>query len=221
MHSVVAVFPTWEAAERAAKTLKLPDDRVSVVAPGPREQEDSGIGPTLGGAVGAAVGAAAGSSLGTAVASLLLPGVGPVVATGIVAAFLFGAGGAAIGAAAGSNVESATDPEPAHDPRDVFFFHEALRRGRAVLMALAETREQADLVRSTLAAAGGESLDTTREAWWRDLRDDQGDFAGDEDEYRRGFEAALADPGKHPADSATAAYRQGYERGCEYLRKLS
>lgn len=230
MHSVVGIFSTRDAAQRAANALSLPPERLSVVAPGPREAEDAGIGPALSGAVGGAVGAAAGSALGTAVASLVLPGVGPVIATGVVAALLFGAGGAAAGAAAGEKIERAAQPDPAHDPRDIFFYHEALRRGRAVLLALAATGEEAESIRSELARHGAQSLDTTREAWWRDVREGErityeGDFARDEEDYRRGFEAALEPSNRGRALDETAgfpdAYRRGYLRGCHYLDKLS
>ena len=227
MHSVVGIFPTREAAQKAARLLLLPDERVSVVAPGPSETEDAGIGAPLGGAVGGALGAAAGSTLGTAAASLLLPGVGPVVATGMVAALLLGAGGAVAGAAAGEKVEQAMEPDPAHNPHDLFFYHEALRRGRAIVLALAETPEEAASIRGTLANEGAAGLDIIREAWWHDLRENErgayeGDFAGDEDDYRLGFEAALnpANRDKPLGDSPTVptAYRKGYERGHEYLR---
>jgi hypothetical protein len=70
--------------------------------------------------VGGALGIATGSSLGTAAASLMLPGVGPVVATGMVAALLLGAGGAVAGAAAGEKIEQTMETDPAHNPRDVF-----------------------------------------------------------------------------------------------------
>jgi hypothetical protein len=230
MHSVAGIFSTRNAAEKAARLLTLPADRVSVVAPQPLEPEDAGIGSALGGVVGGVLGTAAGTSIGTAAASLLLPGVGPVVATGVVAALLLGAGGAVAGAAAGEKIEQAMETDPAHNPRDLFFYHEALRRGRAIVLALAGTAEEADSIRSKLAAEGAEGLDVIREAWWGELREKErvvyaGDFAQDEDDYRLGFEAALdpANRNKPLEDSVEAshAYRQGYERGYEYLRKLS
>jgi hypothetical protein len=210
--------------------LALPDDQVSVVAPAPREPEDKGIGAALGGAVGAALGAAAGSSVGTAVASLLIPGVGPVAATGVLAAVVLGGGGAVAGAAAGQKIEHVAGRDPAHDPRDLFFYHAALRRGRAIVLAVAETPQQAAAIQSNLASAGAGNLESFREAWWEELREQergayQGDFAEDEEEYRRGFEAALepANRDKPAADSAglPEAYRKGYERGSQYLRELS
>jgi hypothetical protein len=142
---------------------------------------------------------------------------------------VLGIGGAAAGAAAAEKVDRAMEPDHVHNPHDVFFYHEALRRGRAVVLALAETEEQAASIRRKFEAAGAESLDTTREAWWRDLRESeraayQGDFATDEADYRRGFEAALdaANRGKRLDDDATVsqAYRKGYERGYDYFCKL-
>jgi hypothetical protein len=230
MQSVVGFFSTREAAERAAKSLTLPEDRISVIAPGPRKPEDAGIGAALGGAVGAALGAATGSSLGTAAATLMLPGVGPVVATGVIAALLLGAGGGAVGAAAGKKAEDAAGREPTHNPRDVFYYHAALRSGRAIVLALAETTEEADSIQSKLASAGAEDLDTARELWWGDLRESEraayeGNFADDEEEYRRGFEAAMKPANrdqrlKESADVSNA-YRKGYERGYQYLQDLS
>ncbi len=230
MHSVVGIFPTRESAHKAAELLMIPNDRISVVAPRHLEEEDAGIGRALGGAVGGALGAATGSSLGTAAASLLLPGVGPVVATGVIAALVLGAGGAVAGVAAGNKVEQAMGVDPAHDPRDVFFYHEALRRGRAIVLALAETTGEADSIRRKLTSEGGQGLDVIREAWWQDVRENEragyeGNFAAEEDDYRLGFEDAL-DPrnrDKRLAESAVVSnpYRRGYERGYEYLRKLS
>ncbi len=230
MHSVAGIFPTRDAAERAAASLALPPDRISVAAPAPVEPEDAGIGPALGGTVGGAVGAAAGSALGAAAAALTLPGVGPIIVTGIAAGLVFGAGGAAAGAVLGEQAEQATRPDPAENPRDVFFYHEALRRGRAVVLALASSAEEAEFVRNRFAALGGESIDAVREAWWTGLRESErsiyaGDFARDEADYRQGFEAALeaANRGRPLAENAAVpdAFRRGYERGYEYLRRLS
>jgi hypothetical protein len=229
MHSVVGVFSTWEAAERATKPLGLPEDRFSIIASDRREPQETGIGAPLGGAVGGALGAATGSAVGTAAASLLLPGVGPVIATGVVAALVLGAGGAAIGASAGGNLEDATEVQP--PARDAFFCEEALRRGRVIVVALVETQDQAEAVRHVLSREGAESLEATREAWWGKLREGErtsyeGNFEQDEEAYRRGFEHALepANRGKQleeSADNVSSAYRKGYERGYEYHHKLT
>jgi hypothetical protein len=98
------------------------------------------------------------------------------------------------------------------------------------VLALAETAEEGDSIRSKPASEGAEGLDVIRGAWWQGLRQNErveyeGNFAQDEDDYRLGFEAALepANRNKGLGDSVNApdAYRRGYERGYEYLRKLS
>src|SRR6185369_3069808 len=114
-------------------------------------------------------------------------------ATGVVAAVLLGAGGAVAGAAAGDKVDHKLETDPTHDPRDVFFYHEALRRGRAVVLALAGSKKEAEAIGRKLAARGGHSIDVIREAWWQDVRENErsrydGDFAADESDFRRGFE---------------------------------
>jgi hypothetical protein len=227
MHSAIGVFSSWDAAEQAARDLGLPEDRLSIVAGDRREPEETGIGAPLGGAVAGFMGAAAGSAIGTGVAAMVLPGVGAVIATGVAAALVLGAGAAAIGATAGEELEEATEIHP--PARDTFFCEEALRRGRVIVLATAETAEQANSIRGRLAAEGAESLDVTRQDWWHDLREAErtayhGDFSRDEEIYRRGFEAALepANRGKRLPDDASvsAAYRSGYDRGKEYYDRL-
>ena len=224
MHSVVGIFSSSAAAQRTADALDLPVDHVSVVAPRPMEAEDTGIGPALGGAVGGAIGAAAGSTLGTVAASLLVPGVGPVLASGVIGAVLLGAGGAAAGASAGGRVEDALENDPAHNPADLFYYHEALRRGRAILLALANTPDEAASIREKMTNGGARALDSYREDLWQDFRLSETDFGGDEGDYRRGFEAALeADNRGKPLDEsadATDAFRKGYRRGYEYYCKF-
>src|ERR1051326_5928802 len=104
MTTVAGVFRSREIAERAAAELRDAGVRnVNMIAPGDVEAandvpttptEQPGMGRAVGGVVGAALGIAGGLELGTALASLMVPGVGPIVASGIAAATLFGAGGA-------------------------------------------------------------------------------------------------------------------------------
>jgi hypothetical protein len=188
------------------------------------EAEDSGIGSVLGGAVGGAIGAAAGSTLATVAASMLVPGVGPVLVTGVIGALLFSAGGAAAGASVGGKVEKAAGEDPVHNPADLFYYHEALRRGRAIVLALAETPGEAASIRAGMASGGARGLDTFREDWWQEFRQSETDFARDESDYRRGFEGAFEadNRGKPLAEDAEAtdAYRKGYRRGYEYYCKF-
>lgn len=204
------------------------------------ETEQPGMGKAIGGVVGGAIGAAGGMSLGAAAASLLVPGVGPVMATGILAAAILGLGGAVGGAAAGDALE---DEMADGLPKDeIYLYEDAVRRGRTVLVALAKDDEQAEAARAVMARAGAESINAAREDWWLGLRDAEEesykaegrDFTSDESHYRRGFECA-----QHP-DLRDRSYdecrdrlrerfgdiyshepfRKGFERGQTYNRGL-
>ena len=184
-------------------------DRIELLLPGSRrleaeletvpteEAEQSGVGQAVAGVIGGAAGASAGFGLGAATASLLIPGVGPVTAIGLAAAALFGAAGAAGGVAAGKALEDSTR---SGIPRDeLYLYEDALAHGKSVLFARPESEEQADWARGQLAAAGAESLDAARHAWWIGIRDaekahyesEAADFESVEDIYRRGFLAGL------------------------------
>src|SRR5205085_9972676 len=95
------------------------------------ETEPPGMGEELGGAIGAGIGVAGGVSAGTAVASLLVPGVGPVLAFGLLGAALLGTYGAAAGALAGEALEKGMYQGVPRD--ELYVYEEALRRGRSVV----------------------------------------------------------------------------------------
>src|SRR5260370_36700433 len=111
MQPVVGVFNSRKDAEQAfheMRSLGLEKNRIDLLSPGTRrvktdavpvtDTEQPGIGKALGGVVGGSVGGAAGAERGAVAASLLFPGVGPVLATGIIGAARLGTGGAAGGA---------------------------------------------------------------------------------------------------------------------------
>jgi hypothetical protein len=103
-----------------------------------------------------------------AVATAVVPGVGPVLARGAVAAALLGAGGAAAGSAAVGSIEAgASQGLPADE---VYVYEDALRQGRTVLLMVAED-DQAEQVRDVLASVGAETIDAARQRWWVGLRD--------------------------------------------------
>jgi hypothetical protein len=250
METVVGVFPSRFTAERGASSLRsqgipferiqllLPETARSDVAALPTEEtEQPGVGRAVGGVVGGAAGASAGWGLGSVVASLLVPGVGPVTAIGLAAAALFGAGGAIGGAKAGEALEEKSQEGLPKD--EVYLYEDALAHGRAIVFLEAESDEEADRARRALAAAGAESLDAARESWWVGIREPEkehyekagGDFDADERHYRRGFVAAL-----HPdcrgkgceeipphvreryrESIEREAFRRGYERGARQL----
>jgi hypothetical protein len=255
MNTVAGIFTSRAEAERAFESLRssgIGEDSISLLTPGTTQQEidasvptteteQSGTGTAFGGAVGGALGAAGGLHLGAALASLFVPGVGPILAAGLVGAALLGAGGVATGMAAGGALEDSMAKGLPHD--ELFVYEDALRKGRSVLIVVADDEEKAESVRGLLAGAGAESLDAARESWWVGLRDAEeeeytgqgSNFRSDEPVYRRGFEAAL-----HPRarghsynedaerlrecfgeECSSGAFKSGYERGRHYHQSLS
>lgn len=254
MDTVAGVFNSRDDAERAIQGLRsagIAQDRIAFLIPGTTDRaieaavpttdtEQSGMGTAMGGTVGGALGLAGGASLGAAAASLLVPGVGPVIAGGIIGAALLGIGGAATGAAAGAALEKSLADGIPHD--ELYVYEDALRKGRAVVIAFVEDAEAAESAHNVLAQAGAESIDAAREDWWLGLRDVEeehyraqgGDFSSDELAYRRGFEAALhlkrrgkayeevsSELSSSAAEAGSdKAFRQGFKRGQEYLDNL-
>jgi hypothetical protein len=255
MSTVAGIFSSRAEAERAVENLRsagISDERISVLAPGATqgeidrevpttETEQPGMGTALGTTVGGALGVAGGMHLGVVFASLFVPGVGPIFAAGLLGAALLGAGGAAAGAAAGDALEDSMAQGLPHD--ELFVYEDALRRGRSVVIVMAEDDGWAASAREVLAQAGAESLDAARESWWVGLRDGEeaeytgqgGDFRRDEAVYRRGFEAALHPRARarsyeedaerlrecYGAECDEPPFRSGYERGRRYQGELS
>src|SRR5436853_7093080 len=139
MESIVGIFNSLADARRAAAILQsfaIPEKQIAVLAPHTRESEieariptteteQPGMGTALGGTVGAALGVAGGLEAGAAAASLLVPGVGPVLALGILGAAILGVGGATAGAAAGHALEDGIARGIPHD--ELFVYEDALR----------------------------------------------------------------------------------------------
>jgi hypothetical protein len=83
---------------------------------------------------------AAGMELGAAAATILIPGVGPVLAVGIAAAAILGVGGAVGGAAAGAALEKdSTTGLPADE---LFVYKAALKQGRSVIFVEARDDDE-------------------------------------------------------------------------------
>lgn len=249
MEVVTGVFKSRNEAENAANQLRslgIAEKNIGILSPGTNadqveagvpvtDTEEPGMGKAMGAAVGGAMGAAGGATLGLAVATLAIPGIGPVIAFGMVGAALLGVVGAAAGSAIGDNVEEELGEGIPHE--DVFLFEDSLRHGKSLLVAYVD-EDHEDKAREVLNNAGAEDIDTLREHWWQELREDertyyQGegrDFDRDEENYRRGYQAAL-----HPRrigkaysdveDELRTSYantvldrpfQSGYERGMTY-----
>jgi hypothetical protein len=254
MSTVAGIFKSRSDAAAAAANLRsagFAEENIDLLSPGmsdeevdstvpTTETEQPGMGKAMGGVVGGAMGAAGGATIGAAAASLLVPGVGPVLAAGIIGATLLGVGGATLGAATGGAVEDEIAPELPHD--ELFVYEDALRQGKSVVIGVTDDEMKVEAGRTVLAQSGAESLDAARESWWVGLRSaeeeeysGQGkDFKSDEQFYRRGFEAALHPhvrdksfdesteslQKRYADDYKNAAFRHGYERGQAYHRNL-
>lgn len=201
MANITGVFTSRTNAELVRiklNSMGFAEDDLILLSPGvsqskresvPTEEgEQPGMGKALGGVVGGAVGLAAGSTLAT----LFLSGVGPVVAFGLGAGGL----GAATGATGGHLIETILTKGLPKD--EVFFYEDALRQGRSILIALTADDKLIKLGRDVMESNDAESLDAAREKWWIGLRDAEAaeysepkeEFDRVEKAYRCGFEAA-------------------------------
>ena len=186
-------------------------------------------------------GAAGGATLGLAMATFVIPGVGPVIGFGMLGAALLGAAGATAGAAVGDTIEEELGEGVPHE--DIYLFEDSLRHGRSIVIAYAETDDQADKAEEIFRRSKAFDLDDLRARWWEELRDGERshyhvegsrDFDRDEESYRRGFEAALHTKRRGKAYSEVedelrtanegaeldSAFRAGYERGLAHQSKI-
>jgi rhodanese-related sulfurtransferase len=249
MEPVVGIFTNSSQVQKAAESLKEQGfGQVTLLTPGEPKQEieravptedmeQPGMGSAIGGVIGGAVGIAGGMELGAAAASLIIPGIGPVMAAGFLGAALLGAGGVAAGVAAGQALETSVAKGLPKD--ELFLYEDALRQGRSVLIVWTDEQQRTE-AGGIMRRAGAESLDAARERWWVGLRSAEEeqyrskgrDFSKDEKGYRRGFEAALhADlrnksyhdaleqlREKYGNECQESSFQLGYERGLNYYR---
>lgn len=167
MESVVGSFHSRAAAEQAYRDLQrtghdpetivflTPEtgqERISEVPTTPAEER--GMGKAINAVVGAAIGGGAGLGIGSALASLFVPGVGPILAAGIGAGALLGAGGAAAGASLGSKTEAELDIGMSTD--DIPRLRELLRLGRTVLVVSVKSEDEARQVRALFNTYGAD-----------------------------------------------------------------
>jgi len=196
----------------------------------------------MGALVGGGIGITGGSLL-----MALVPGVGPITALGLLGAAVLGAAGATVGAAAGSKIEKATYEGLPED--EIFVYEDALRKGRSVLIALADNEPAASRVREVLERSGAESVDAAREQWWTGLRSAEENryarsgrsFSEDEKFFRLGFQAAMhartrcmefdqvsaeMDAAleeveqRYPGKDVEEPFTRGYQRGREHYQQL-
>lgn len=254
MQVVTGVFKSQQTAETAVNQLRslgIAEKRIGIVRPGNRPErleagvpvtdtEEPGMGRAMGAAVGGAMGAAGGATAGLAIASLVVPGIGPLVAFGMVGAALLGIVGAGVGSAVGDNLEEGLGEGISHE--DIYLYEDALRHGHSVVIAYVDEGDQADNAAKAMNDAGAEDIDTMRENWWQELREGERahysgeghDFDRDETSYRHGYQAALHPKRRGKAysdveDELRTAYantvldrpfQSGYERGSSHSSRV-
>jgi len=173
MESVVGIFGSRSPAEAAVQELLLSGiSRDSIIfltgESGEEKIEDlpttnaerPGPGKAIGAVVGGAAGTGAGLALGSAVASLIVPGVGTIMAIGLGAAAWLGLGGAAAGAMVAENAENALDTGVPRD--DVYLYRELLKRGRTLVIANTRPDSEAKRAREIFERLGTESVEAAR-----------------------------------------------------------
>jgi hypothetical protein len=259
MEAVTGVFQTRETAERALSDVRnagIAEGKVTLLTPGTVDHvekevreipTDTAEQPGMANAMGALLGGGVGLT-GGSVLMALIPGLGPVTALGLLGAGILGAAGATIGGTAAGRIENASYQGLPED--EIFVYEDALRRGRSVIVALADNEGQASVIRDRLKQDGAESVDAAREQWWTGLRSaEQSHHAGaagrnfseEEKFYRMGFEAALHArtrcmefdqvsaemeatledvQRRYPGQKVEDAFTRGYQRGREHYQKL-
>ncbi|MBI4460146.1 MAG: hypothetical protein HY648_08825 [Acidobacteria bacterium] len=260
METVAGVFAVRSDAERATARLRsggLSKDKMVLLVPGePGERpnppvptvegEQPGMGKAVGGVVGGAMGIAGGFEAG-AIASAAIPGIGPVMAVGLLGAAVLGLAGAGAGAAVGKKLEENLAQGLPTD--ELFVYEDALRKGRSVVIAFPEDEKMAKTAREIMDAEGAETIDSARKQWWIGLESAEreyyaaagGNFEKDQYFYRTGFEAALhagrrgreydqviSDLSaqleelkqRYPDADVEGPFRRGYERGQAHYQML-
>ncbi|MFZ0284912.1 MAG: hypothetical protein WAL32_06750, partial [Terriglobales bacterium] len=250
------VFASKSTAERALALLLstgVPEKHVTLLTPQSIEAKtqlapvDATEQPGMGKAIGAVVGGSAGLTAGSLILAAIIPGVGPVTAIGLLGGALVGAAGAEVGARAGEKLEDSMTEGLPED--ELFVYEDALRKGRSVVVAMAEDEASASRFRELLKVEGAESVDAAREQWWIGLRSAEKEhysslgrnFSEDEKFYRLGFESALHARTRckeydqvlsemsaqvedlerqYPGVNAGEPFTHGYERGRDYYQAI-
>ena len=172
MKIAVGVFSSTTAADRAVKNLAnagLPPGRIRRLTPRTPEREIHATIPTaeteqsgMGNAVGAVVGGVVALTAALLVAAAL-NGMGALGRTAWFVAALCGTLGAVIGGFAGGRLEERLSTGLPKD--EIYFYEEALRRGRSVVFAFASGAREEEIAKRALERAGANSLDAGDESW--------------------------------------------------------
>jgi hypothetical protein len=183
MKTVTGLFDDYANAKSAVKALEscgIPSDQISIVSYNADGRYENHSGAAEGAETGASLGVVVGGAGGllTGLGIMAIPGVGPVVAAGWLAAAAVGAvAGAVAGGAAGGLIGALTDsgvPEA-----DAHVYAEGVRRGGTLVTAkvedavapeakaILERSNRVDLVerRDAYVAQGWTKFDDTRDPY--------------------------------------------------------
>jgi hypothetical protein len=139
-----------EASRRSTAGTGLPPDA-------PATMSDTGSGAATGAAAGGVLGGAAGLVVG--LMGLAIPGIGPIVAAGPLAAALAGAG---VGAVAGGLIGGLTSAGVPED--DASYYAEAVRRGGALVTVRADDSRAEEAAR-IMRTHGAVDIERRAEQW--------------------------------------------------------
>lgn len=213
---IVGVFDDADPAHAAVRALiaaGVSTEAISLLGRRARgETDEAAIEDTSGVATGAGTGAVLGGLLG-GIGALAIPGIGPIVALGPLAAALVGAGvGAAAGGIIGALVDIGVSQEAATR------YAEAVRRGGTLVTVHAEGG-LAERAMDILDRHGAIDIDARAETWGHEGWTTD-DVRRERDRVRREVAAAAEDFRRHHATALRAggpyeAYEAAYQFGHE------
>jgi hypothetical protein len=173
MKTVTGIFTSRPAAQAALAELQksgFDGTEISFLTPETSDAEinavpttdgeQPGMGSAIGGVVGGAVGLSGGVQIAAAISSVLVPGVGTVLAMGFAGAALAGVAGAIGGAKAGSVVEDALTEGLPRD--ELYFYIDELKKGRSVIICRTDDEAKLESARRIMGSSAL-ALDAARE----------------------------------------------------------
>jgi uncharacterized protein (TIGR02271 family) len=180
MPNVIGMFENYSEAQRAVERMindGIDRDQISSIGrDSDRDRESTTTEHTSGAGKGAGIGAAVGGIGGliAGIAGLAIPGIGPILAAGPLAAAIGGAlGGAGLGAAAGGLIGALTDMGvPEHEARH---YEDQVRQGKILVTVRADSDDEADRAADIMDADGDVNVEGRRENPYRTAERDYRD----------------------------------------------
>lgn len=171
MKNVTGLFDNYSTAKQVVTDLEaigIPSDDISIVTHDANRETDAAGGATAGAGIGAMIGGAGGLLAGLGI--LAIPGVGPVVAAGWLAATAAGAaGGAVVGAATGGLIGALMNEGVSEE--DAHLYAEGVRRGGTLVSAKVPDNKHAQaqqiLTRASMVNVDDRRRRYTDEGWQR------------------------------------------------------